>query len=117
MPTPFDAHADTLADYLGWLTFGISATDDLSSIVAPVFTWQSNEYTCNFSLLQQRDLREGGYTPVDDLVIEVLQPMPEPGPMSEQLITFKGKDYRIRTVKTAAGKYPQLVCYDPARGT
>lgn len=111
--TPYDTHQNTLADYLAWLTQHQSS----GSTAVPVFTWQGSEYACNYSRLQQRDLGAGGYVPMEDLTLEVLTPMPSPGPQSEQMITFEAKEYRIRTVQTAAGKNPKLVCYDPARGS
>lgn len=117
--TPYQVHEDTLSNYLGWLTL-FSSGNEAENLLPGKFTWPipsgGAEYSCNYSLVQQRDLQPGGYTPMDDLVLEVLQPMPEPGPQSEQLVTFKAKNYRIRTVKKAAGKHPQLICYDPARG-
>ena len=113
----FTVHADTLANYLDWLNAtSTPAEAELEISKVGSFTWQNSDYACNFRLSQKRDLQAGGFIPMDDLVIEVLQEMTEPGPQSEQKVIFKGKSYLIREVRTAAGKYPQLICYDPARG-
>lgn len=113
MASPLQVHYDTLSDYLQWMLENQSDEDEFE---VPVFTWQNTEYSCNYSWTQQRDLGAGGFIPTDGLVIEPLEPL-DGTPESEQKITFLNREFRIRTVKMAAGKNPTLTCYDPAKGS
>lgn len=124
---PLDVHTQTLAQYLAWLqatpgsstgaTNGGNASSSGNSLnPVPVFTWQNVDYSCNYSWHKGSYLDEGGFVVGDQLIIEVLEPMADPGPQKKQLITFQGQSMRIQFIDLAAGKYPKLTCWDPSRG-
>ncbi len=113
----FQKHAATLAACVDYLA--------RRGDPVPTFTWAGADYRCIFSRHDQHYLNAGGFTPMDDLTLEPLDPLPDPGPQIEDTIllqNFDGqagsaKTFRVRTLKRAAGKPPQLICYDPNRGT
>lgn len=109
----FDIHQRTLTDYLSWLT--TYSNEEYDTVDVPKFTWKGSEYSCNAKWIKQRDLTAGGFLPMDDLVLEVLQSMATI-PETEDLVTYNDHQFRIRIVEVATGKNPKLVCYDPARG-
>lgn len=122
--TPFQVHAQTLADYLAWLNAQAGGGSDPSdpNATVPVFTWRNANYACNFSWTEQKYLDQGGYVQTQMLVLEVLEPMPViradqiPGPAVKDVIQFLNKDFRVEIVKHANGKNPQLTCWDLSRG-
>jgi hypothetical protein len=111
----FDVHQDSMARYLVWLSSAGGESDEDSQALVPTFTWKNQDYACNYSLVKQHDLGPGGSIPMDDLILEVLEPMEET-PEPEQMLTLNDSEFRIRSVHLAPGKNPRLVCYDPARG-
>jgi hypothetical protein len=116
---PLDVHADTLAKYLEWMnasTSSGSGSSGNSLIPVPSFIWKGAEYACNYSWNKTKYLNAGGFNPLDLLTIEVLEPMADPGPQEEDAIIFQERTFKIRLIALAAGKYPKLVCYDPALG-
>lgn len=124
MPNALDIHKQTLSQYLAWLQAGstpsnadATATSPNNSLnPVPVFTWKDLDYSCNYSWHKGKYLDQGGLVNQDSLVIEVLEPMADPGPQELEMITFQGKLMRIQFIDLAAGKYPKLTCWDPSRG-
>lgn len=109
-----------MASYLAWLNR--PQPDGATFMPAPVFTWRGADYSCNYSWSESKFLNEGGYVPEQALILEVLEPMPvvradgQAGPALKDIITFLGKQFRVEIAKQAAGKLPQLTCWDVSRG-
>lgn len=125
MPTnPLVVHQQTLAQYLEWMQSGtgvlqptIGGPESSNSLnPVPTFNWQGTDYACNYTWHRGFFYEAGGRRPIHQLIIEVLEPMADPGPAEDQLITFQGNPYRIQFIDLAAGKYPKLTCWDPNRG-
>ncbi len=125
--TPFQIHQQTISQYLDWLNAnavpaGSQSTIDDPAAQSSFFTWRGTNYACNFTWTEQKYLDEGGYQPTHILVLEVLESMlvfredGVPGPAVKEQITFQGKQFRVQVNKHSPGKYPQLTCWDLARG-
>lgn len=115
--SPFDIHAQSLTDYLNWLNSGATVSGSLS-IAGPVpfFTWKGTTYSCNAKLHKQKFLDQGGAVIQDVLTLTLLEDMGTPGPQVFDMVNYFDLNMRIQIVEIASGKYPTLICWNPARG-
>lgn len=120
MANPLDIHAQVMSEYLNWLLSFNPTTGDFTqtaSATVPTFTWKDLTYKCNYSWKKGRYMNQGGLVITDELVLTLLESIPDPGPQPLDVIQFKGQPMRVQFVDLAAGKFPTLTCWSTARGS